>query len=384
MHAVRALGRPLDWRSALEGILDASARLVNFERATVSVLDVEAKQLRVRVARNSSVRCDEMMSFPLGEGIAGWALERGDAILVADSRNDSHFMSSPHGDGPLSLLAMPLIPEAGDTAVITLVRADSAFGAEELRCLAGLRRDAERLLANAWLVDKLKNRVEAQAELVEAMKRVLAARDSRELVSVILETACVLGNGTASLLALQDPKTLVLDVAGFRGLPDALTSSPIAWGAPVAREVVRSGASWSIAMRDILLSAHAVAAEQAGIQLLLSVPFHTAALKLETMDGVLVRHAPRVDLDSDDEVSGVLNVYRLASNGLPPDRLDQLASFAGHAAAALKAIRRWERLRDQSTRELRSASKLTVHLLGRERHVENLESKIRQLEDNLS
>jgi hypothetical protein len=383
MHAVRALDRPLEWMSALEGILDASATLVTFDRATVSVLDVADTTLRVRVARNSPVPCDQMMSFPAGAGIAGWALERREAVLVADSRNDSHFKSSKHADAPLSLLAMPVIPEAGDAAVITLVRSvDSAFGAEELELLAGLRHDAEHLLANAWLVDDLKNRAEVRADLIDAMERMLAASDSQDLVSVILETACKIGEGTAALLALQHPKTLVLDIAGFRGLPDVLRSSPIAWGAPVAREVVRSGEPWITPMRDVLWPAHAQAAEEAGTQLLISVPVGTAVPNLKTADGVLLQQ--RTDADAMDEVSGVLNVYRPTSNGLPPGRLEQLVSFAGHAATALNAVHRWERLRDQSARDLRSASSLAVHLLGRERFVEHLQTKIRQLEDSLS
>ena len=384
MHAVRVLERPLEWRSALEGVLDASATLVTFDRATVSVLDVEANKLRVRAARNSPAPCDEMMSFPVGEGIAGRALERGEAVLVADSRNDPHFItSSAHGDVPLSLLAMPLIPEAGDPAVITLVRSvDAAFGAEELEFLTGLRRDAERVLASTWLLDELKSRAEARADLVEAMNRMFAAGDSRDLVSVILETACKIGNGTAALLALQHPKTLVLDVAGFRGLPDDLTSTPLTWGGPVAREVVRSGEPWIMPMRDILWPAHAQAAEQAGMQLLISVPFRTAAPKLESIDGTLLQQS--ADRETTNEVSGVLNVYQPTSNGLAAGRLEQLVSFAGHAATALKAVSRWERLREQSARDLRSASALSVHLLGRERYVEHLETKIRHLEDSLS
>jgi len=384
MHAIRALDRPLEWRSALESVIDASATLVSFDRATVSVLDVEGKKLRVRAARNSPVHCDEMMSFSVGEGIAGQALKHRDSVLVADSRSDSRFIkSSAHGDVPRSLLAMPLIPEAGGPAVITLVRSvDAAFRPEELEFLTDLRRDAERLLACAWLVDELKNRLEARGDLVEVMNRMLTAGDSGELVGVILEIACKIGDGTAALLALQHPKTLVLDVAGVRGLPDDLTSRPLTWGAPVAREVVRSGEPWITAMRDILRPAQAQAAEEAGIQLLISVPFGTAAPALETTDGVLVQ--PPADREASDEVNGVLNVYQATPNGLPPARLEELVSFAGHAATALRGIRRWERAHDQSVRDLRSASALSVHLLGRERYVEHLETKIRRLEDTLS
>ena len=186
----------------------------------------------------------------------------------------------------------------------------------------------------------------------------------------------------AALLALQHPKTLVLDVAGFRGLPDDLTSTPLTWGGPVAREVVRSGEPWIMPMRDILWPAHAQAAEQAGMQLLISVPFRTAAPKLESIDGTLLQQS--ADRETTNEVSGVLNVYQPTSNGLAAGRLEQLVSFAGHAATALKAVSRWERLREQSARDLRSASALSVHLLGRERYVEHLETKIRHLEDSLS
>jgi len=48
--------------------------------------------------------------------------------------------------------------------------------------------------------------------------------------------------------------------------------------------------------------------------------------------------------------------------------------------AALKAIGE----RDRTKRELRVASSLTAHLLGRERSIDQLQARLRQLEETLS
>src|SRR6266487_6439563 len=72
IKAAQRLSSSVEWRAALDGVLDAASELVRFERGTLALVDELQEELKVEAARNSPIAISEMSRFKVGEGIAGW------------------------------------------------------------------------------------------------------------------------------------------------------------------------------------------------------------------------------------------------------------------------------------------------------------------------
>ena len=375
IKAAQRLSSSVEWRSALDGVLDAASELVRFERGTLALVDEVQEELKVEAARNSPIAISEMSRFKVGEGIAGWALSHREPVLVRDSRSDPRFKASDPSHRPRSVIAVPLAGGNEALGVLTVTRpATDPFSEQDLRNLARVASDAATALTNARVVHLLKQREDDLSLLVQKSKELWTAASVSEAVNFVCRTARDFAGGTAALLAFQDAKTKDLEVAGAVGLPEAILTQRIAWGAPAASDVVRSGKPWLSAMRDMLPSSLLEAVEAAGLRALISVP--CGNLSEASEENVLLS---RSDPGGESSLRGVLNVYRNSADPLPLSQLEQLQSFAEQAVAAIGNLRRSERIKGQ----LQTTASLNTRLLGRERYINQLHFRIQQLEQEL-
>jgi len=159
IKAAQRLSSSVEWRGALDSVLDAASELVRFERGTLALVDELQEELKVEAARNSPIAVSEMSRFKVGEGIAGWALSHRQPVLVRDSRSDARFKASDPKHQPRSFIAVPLLADKEGLGVLTLARpASDPFSDDDLRNLARVATDASNALINARLVDLLKQR----------------------------------------------------------------------------------------------------------------------------------------------------------------------------------------------------------------------------------
>ncbi|HEX3630054.1 MAG TPA: GAF domain-containing protein, partial [Candidatus Dormibacteraeota bacterium] len=200
IKAAQRLSSSVEWRKALDGILDAASELVRFERGTLALVDELQKELKVEAARNSPIAISEMSRFKVGEGIAGWALSHRESVLVRDSRSDPRFKASDPKHQPRSFIAVPLLADKDGLGVLTLARpATDPFTEHDLRNMARVASDASTALINARLVDLLKQREDRLTILVRKARELSAADDSKQLVEFVLSSAKELVGGSAAL-----------------------------------------------------------------------------------------------------------------------------------------------------------------------------------------
>lgn len=378
IKAAQRLSSSVEWRSALDGILDAASELVRFERGTLALVDELQKELKVEAARNSPIAISEMSRFKVGEGIAGWALSHREPVLVRDSRSDARFKISDPKHQPRSFIAVPLLADKEGLGVLTLARpASDPFNEHDLRNVARVANDAATALINARLVDLLKHREDRLTTLVRKTRELSSANDNKEVIEFVLSSAQELVNGKAALLALRNPKTLELEVVGSRGIPDAVLQQRIAWGAPAATDVMRTGQPWVSPLSEMLPPALLEIVEKAGLKTIASVLCGTLVQTEASEDGALLN---RSEVELPDLISGVLNVYRDTNDAIPSGDLDQLKAFAEQAAVAIFNVRRWDRVKEQ----LQATSSMNTRLMGRERYINQLLFRIQQLEQELS
>jgi GAF domain-containing protein len=378
IKAAQRLSSSVEWRTVLDGVLDAASELVRFERGTLAIVDHLQEELKVEAARNSPIAISEMSRFKVGEGIAGWALSHREPVLVRDSRSDARFKASDPKHQPRSFIAVPLLADKEGLGVLTLARsASDPFTEHDLRNLARVATDAANALINARLVDLLKQREDRLTTLVRKARELSVANDSKELVEFVLSSAKELLGGKAALLALRNPKTLELEVAGSQGVADVIISQRIAWGAPAAGDVMRTGKPWVSPMREMLPPNLVETVERGGLTMIASVLCGSLREADATDDGALLS---RSEVEVSDEVSGVLNVYRDNLDPIPAGDLEQLKAFAEQASVAIQNVRRWDRVKEQ----LQATASMNTRLMGRERYINQLLFRIQQLEQELS
>jgi GAF domain-containing protein len=377
IKAAQRLSSSVEWRTALDGILDAASELVRFERGTLALVDELQKELKVEAARNSPIAISEMSRFKVGEGIAGWALSHREPVLVRDSRSDSRFKASDPKHQPRSFIAVPLLADKDGLGVLTLARpATDPFTEHDLRNVARVASDAATALINARLVDLLKQREDRLTTLVRKARELSVANDSKQLVEFVLSSAKELVNAKSALLALRNPKTAELEIAGSLDIPDELLQQRIAWGAPAATDVMRSGNPWVAPMREMLPANLTDSVEKAGLKTIACVLVGSLMQPEATDDGALLS---RSEVELPDQITGVLNVYRDTTDPIPSGDLEQLRAFAEQAAVALQNVRRWDRAKEQ----LQATASMNTRLMGRERYINQLLFRIQQLEQEL-
>ena len=377
IKAAQRLSSSVEWRGALDSVLDAASELVRFERGTLALVDEVQEELKVEAARNSPIAISEMSRFKVGEGIAGWALSHREPVLVRDSRSDSRFKASDPKHQPRSFIAVPLLAGKEALGVLTIARsATDPFNDHDLRNLARVATDAANALINARLVDLLKQREDRLTMLVRKARELSGANDGKQVIEFVLSSARELVDGKAALLALRNAKTSELEVIGSQGVAEAVLEQRIAWGAPAAADVMRTGKAWVSPMRDMLPAALADTVEGCGLKMMASVLCGSPTQPQTTDDGALLS---RSELESSDQVSGVLNVYRDTPDRIPPGDLEQLKAFAEQAAVAIHNARRWDRVKEQ----LQTTASMNTRLMGRERYINQLLFRIEQLEQEL-
>ena len=377
IKAAQRLSSSVEWRLALDGVLDAASELVRFERGTLALVDELQEELKVEAARNSPIAVSEMSRFKVGEGIAGWALSHREAVLVRDTRSDARFKASDPKHQPRSFIAVPLLADKEGLGVLTVARpASDPFTEHDLRNLARVATDAANALINARLVDLLKHREDRLTTLVRKARELSTAKDGKQVIEFVLSSAKELVGGKAALLALRNHKTLELEVTGSLGVSQAVIEQRIAWGAPAAGDVMRTGKPWVSPIREMLPPGLVETVEKAGLKTIASVLCGSLANQEMSEDGALLS---RSELEVSDQVSGVLNVYRDTLDPIPSADLEQLKAFAEQAAVAIQNVRRWDRVKEQ----LQATSSMNTRLMGRERYINQLLFRIQQLEQEL-
>jgi len=236
--------------------------------------------------------------------------------------------------------------------------------------------DAANALINARLVDLLKQREDHLTTLVRKARELSTANDSKQVIEFVLSSAKELVGGKAALLALRNHKTLELEVVGSHGVADEVVQQPIAWGAPAAGDVMRSGKPWVSPIKEMLPKALLETVEKAGLKTIISVLCGESTAQEAMDDGMLLN---RSEVEVSDQISGVLNVYRDNLNPIPAGDLEQLKAFAEQAAVAIQNVRRWDRVKEQ----LQATASMNTRLMGRERYINQLLFRIQQLEQEL-
>ncbi len=123
LAAADRLAPPAD-ESALGAIADAAVAAIGVTAASIALHDAASGRLVFRAAAGPEGGGVVGLSVAANEGIAGYAFSTGQALAIADVAADPRFeraTAERTGYLPRSLLAVPLVDDAGVTGVLELL-----------------------------------------------------------------------------------------------------------------------------------------------------------------------------------------------------------------------------------------------------------------------
>jgi diguanylate cyclase (GGDEF)-like protein len=114
----KLVGAELDPGILLSRIAELLCPLVEAGACTVMLLDADRKRLLAKAAYGARKDRAPLLSFRVGEGVAGWVVEHGRPALIHDVGNDPRFVAQPGGTAISSMLCVPLIARGERVGVV--------------------------------------------------------------------------------------------------------------------------------------------------------------------------------------------------------------------------------------------------------------------------
>lgn len=156
LHDVgKAVSSTLNLQELLNLILDLVMKLLKAERGSIMLLDDEKQELRIAVAKGLAPEVIERTRVRLGEKVAGYVLETGRPLLIADPHKSPSFQrikdTKVHQG---SLIAVPLIAKEKKLGVLNISKpAPYTLDEKDLEFFKALSNQAAIAIENARLYE---------------------------------------------------------------------------------------------------------------------------------------------------------------------------------------------------------------------------------------
>ncbi|MEA2589562.1 MAG: hypothetical protein QOH66_2489 [Actinomycetota bacterium] len=158
------LNSTLNLEDLLQLVMSSAAQLLRAETASLLLLDEEAQEMVFEVVAGGPASHLAKHRLPRSEGIAGWALDRREPVLVEDPRQDQRFSTQIEeftGFRTRNLVAVPLLVKERAIGVVEVLNklGDSGFTPIDLEVAQALASFAAVAIDNASLYARLADAV---------------------------------------------------------------------------------------------------------------------------------------------------------------------------------------------------------------------------------
>jgi GAF domain-containing protein len=159
------LNSTLELDALLATIMSSATELTGAETSSLLLLDEEAGELTVEVATGAPGEAVAREHVPAGQGIAGWVVEHGEPLIVADPKSDDRFyggIDEKTGFETKNILAVPMTTKNGTIGVIEAInKSGGSFDERDQRVVTALANHAAIAVENARLYARLADAVVA-------------------------------------------------------------------------------------------------------------------------------------------------------------------------------------------------------------------------------
>jgi two-component system cell cycle response regulator len=116
----KLIGSDLDPGILLSRIAELVCQLIDAKACSVMLLDADRKRLLAKAAYGLRTERMHSLSFRVGEGVAGWVVEKGESALISDVSQDARFVTLPMNQTPIaSMICVPLLARGERVGVVT-------------------------------------------------------------------------------------------------------------------------------------------------------------------------------------------------------------------------------------------------------------------------
>lgn len=174
----QAITSTLDLQEILKLITNNTIGLMEVAAASVALRDDETGEVWFAAASGEGSDFMLGLRLPLGQGVAGWVAEQGEAVIVADAYADRRFFADVDkrsGFKTESILCVPLQTKGRTIGAIEVMnKRNGDFNEEDLALLQSLATSAATAIENAQLYEAqaqtIKRLAETQSQLVQSAK----------------------------------------------------------------------------------------------------------------------------------------------------------------------------------------------------------------------
>jgi len=144
-------------------IMSSATELTGAETSSLLLLDEEAGELTVEIATGKPGEAVVRQQVPAGQGIAGWVVENGEAVVVDDPKSDERFyggIDEKTGFETRNMLAVPMKTKDRTIGVIEAInKSDGSFDERDEKVTTALANQAAIAIENARLYERLADAV---------------------------------------------------------------------------------------------------------------------------------------------------------------------------------------------------------------------------------
>lgn len=116
----KLIGSELEPGVLLSRIAELVCHLIDAKACSIMLLDGSRKRLLAKAAYGLRTERMNTLSFGIGEGVAGWVVERGEPALITDVTADPRYVLLPENQTPIaSMLCVPLLARGERVGVVT-------------------------------------------------------------------------------------------------------------------------------------------------------------------------------------------------------------------------------------------------------------------------
>jgi len=211
----QAITSTLDIEQTLKLVTDHTTRLMDVAAASVALRDDANNEVWFAAASGEGSEAVIGLRMPLGQGLAGWVADQGEAVIVPDVYTDRRFFKEVDkysGFTTQSILCVPLQTKGRTIGAIEVMnKQQGTFDIEDQKLLQSLANSAATAIENARLY----------AEQAETIQR-LAETHSQLVQSAKLAAVGELAAGTAH--EVNNPLTTIINLTTL--LLDTSTPTP--------------------------------------------------------------------------------------------------------------------------------------------------------------
>ncbi|RMF29262.1 MAG: GAF domain-containing protein [Chloroflexi bacterium] len=357
-EASQIITSSLEMDQVLISIIRQAQRVLGVEIGSVLLYEEETNTLRFAVSTGEAASTLKDMRIPVEGSIAGWVVQHGQPLSIADPHADYRYYRQIEGKTGFpvrSILAVPLIVRGQVIGVIEMLnKADGPFTDDDLRLLNSLAGPAAIAIENARLFTQVHQRAQEMAFLNEVGQAITSTLRLQSVLDLILEKANEMLGCEASSVALieADGESLV-----FRASVGAGSETVLGWTLRLGEGI----AGWVAREGKPLLVPEARADPR-------------FCPEVDKASGFTTRSILCVPLQAKGRTLGVIEVMNKREGEFTPRDQQLLESLSTSAAIAVENARLYENLEaytaelQRAYEELQEADRLRTELVQNVSH----------------